>query len=439
MYSHCMCYMKVKFLFILAAALLTVSCGRRIDDARMDKREKNLRKISVQQYKSLQQIHNGWDVSFEKYFSTLSIEERVCQLFIENLEGDTVFVPIERIGELNGEKKTGRAMIPGGYLFFSYNLANTPEGIMKFTDSIKNYCRQNRYVPPFLAVDQEGGFVNRLKIVGGPLPSCQRVASKLNIGQAYKYYVTQARQMKSLGFDMNLAPVVEICTPENEKFLDGRSFGSSFQVRSYGTACVNAYENRGISAVIKHFPGNTNTDPHTGLPEIRKPYDDLKLDIQTFGQIIHCEPDGLLMSHARTSSVDPGVPACFSKKWVTETLRQDLKFNGIVFSDDIFMGALADNGYPPEEACVKAIEAGVDCIMISEKRFAGPAASLIKKASEDPEFEVLINRACRKILWYKINKGILAAEYEEVPFDVRLEEFKQARQENIDMYLEYFD
>ena len=82
--------------------------------------------------------------------------------------------------------------------------------------------------------------------------------------------------MHSIGFHMNLAPVIEVCTPDNEDFLDGRSFGSFEQVLNYGRACVNAYENNQIATVVKHFPGNTNTDPHTGLPEIKLSEADLK-------------------------------------------------------------------------------------------------------------------------------------------------------------------
>ena len=113
------------------------------------------------------------------------------------------------------------------------------------------------------------------------------------------------------------------------------------------------------------------------------------------------------MSHARTTAIDKGVPACLSKVWVTDILRNKYKYQGIIFSDDIFMGALADNGYPPSEAAVMAIDAGVDCIMISEKRFAKAGAVLYKKAKKDSEFAGKIDRAARKIIEYKVRTGLL--------------------------------
>ena len=212
--------------------------------------------------------------------------------------------------------------------------------------------------------------------------------------------------MKELGFDMNLAPVAEVCTEGNKDFLDGRSFGNSFQVRQYGLACINAYENNGIATVLKHFPGNTNTDPHTGLPEITLTKKELEESIEPFRELVKYEPAVVLMSHARTTAVDVGVPACLSKVWVTDILRNEYGYKGLIFSDDIFMGALADNGYPPEVAAIRAVEAGVDCIMISEKCFAKAGKVLYNRAKEDSTFEAKIDQAVKRIIKYKIEAGL---------------------------------
>ena len=112
------------------------------------------------------------------------------------------------------------------------------------------------------------------------------------------------------------------------------------------------------------------------------------------------------MSHARTTAVDVGVPACLSKVWVTDILRNEYGYKGLIFSDDIFMGALADNGYPPEVAAIRAVEAGVDCIMISEKRFAKAGKVLYNRAKEDSTFEAKIDQAVKRIIKYKIEAGL---------------------------------
>ena len=107
------------------------------------------------------------------------------------------------------------------------------------------------------------------------------------------------------------------------------------------------------------------------------------------------------------------MPACFSKYWISDCVRDKFGFNGLVFSDDIFMGALAKNGYPPQEACVKAIDAGVDVIMLSEKRFGHVAEILQKKAKEDDSFAKELDRAVKNVIRYKIKAGILLIEENE--------------------------
>lgn len=355
-----------------------------------------------------QKIHQA---KLTDYIKNMPLENKVAQLFIENLEGNTKFRTYENMKAITDkDDDEERPLVAGGYLFFSYNIADSVQAQKDFNNSINDFCRQNKIIPPYLAVDQEGGWVSRLKKLNTKLPSNQDVAKNNSIAQSYEIYREQALQMQSMGFHMNLAPVIEVCTPDNEDFLDGRSFGFFEQVLNYGRACVNAYENNQIATVVKHFPGNTNTDPHTGLPEIKLSEADLKESVRSFEEILKYNPSAILMSHARTSAIDPGVPACLSKVWVTDILRNTYKYQGIIFSDDIFMGALADNGYPPEKAALMAIYAGVDCIMISEKRFGKAARVIYKKAQEDSDFAKKIDQALLRILEYKEKAGLFVLE-----------------------------
>ena len=352
------------------------------------------------------QIKTQKEQAIKDYVARLTLEKKIAQLFIENLEGCTQFRSYETVGAMTGTAdKT--PLIAGGYIFFSYNIAPDREQMKDFIQSIRDYCRDNNSIQPYLSVDQEGGWVNRLKKLNPTLPSNEKVAGNFDISGAYWLYTSQAGSMHDLGFDMNLAPVVEVCTPDNADFLDGRSFGDAAKVISYGRACVNAYENNGIATVIKHFPGNTNTDPHTGLPEITLPKDELMQSIVSFRELTRYKPAAVLMSHARTTAIDPGVPACLSKVWVTDILRNEYGYEGLIFSDDIFMGALADNGYPPEAAATLAVEAGIDCIMISEKRFAKAGAVLYKKALQDKDFADKIDAAVLRIIKYKLKAGLI--------------------------------
>lgn len=393
--------MKQKFGVILIIIILLTSCT----DKQTKKEIKRHEAAAVLQT-YINQIKSENEEALSAYVKAMPLEQKIAQLFIENLEGCTKFRSYETVGAMTGtDDKT--PLIAGGYIFFSYNIAETREQMQSYITSIREYCDENKNIQPYLCVDQEGGWVSRLKKLNPKLPSNEKVAQDFDVNGTYGLYTEQAAGMKELGFDMNLAPVVEVCTDDNKEFLDGRSFGDLDQVTVYGRACINAYENNGIATVLKHFPGNTNTDPHTGLPEITLSESELLSSIESFRQLVQYNPAAVLMSHARTSAIDKGVPACLSRVWVTDILRNQYGYEGLIFSDDIFMGALADNGYPPEEAAIRAVEAGVDCIMISEKRFAKAGKVLYQRAKKDAAFEARIDAAVMRILKYKIEAGLI--------------------------------
>lgn len=432
---------------ILVFTSIFTSCNGK--DKKIDLKEINTHKSAMDVYNRIKIVNKMKQDAFDDFVKNMPLEEKICQLFIENLEGNESFKPVEKLKDISGNEKIPEDsyIIPGGYLFFSFNIGNTPEQIINFTDSIHNYCQSNNKNPPFLAVDQEGGYVNRLKKINGPLPSAQNVAENLDYENAGKLYEMQAKQMKLLGFNINLAPVTEICTKDNSDFLAERSFGNQEAVINYGKECINAYEKNSVGTVLKHFPGNTNTDPHTGLPEIKLNKEELFNSLKPFEELIKTSPSGILMSHARTSTIDSETPSCLSYEWVTNVLRNQYHYDGIIFSDDIFMGALASNGYPPEKAVVMAIEAGIDCIMISEKRILKPAKVLYKKAVENKDFEQKIENAVKHIEAYKLQNGLLklvddgkggykiiTVDFENLQNIDRMELFTAEKNRNIQFY-----
>ena len=146
--------------------------------------------------------HRQQEEAIRAFVQSLDPVQRYSQLFLVNLEGSRSFSPVESFqwGDLPEE-----ALLPGGYLFFSYNIAETPAQVAEFTASIQHWSQQRGMVPPLLAVDQEGGMVNRLRSVTSPLPSARQVAQSLTASQAQSLYAAQAAQMSLLGFQMNLA------------------------------------------------------------------------------------------------------------------------------------------------------------------------------------------------------------------------------------------
>ena len=430
--------MKVKLLNIPVLCLILILCGckNHVERKKLFEHEQRTHQNGrdIQQY--ISDVENQKENAVVEFINSLSIEDRIAQLFVVNIAGNEYFVPVED-------------NIAGCFLFFNYNVAETVPAMINYTQSIIDYCRQNNKIPPLLSIDQEGGYVNRLRGMNGPLPSAERVSTKLSSELAGKLYELQAQQMKLLGFNINFAPVVEVCTNDNEQFLTQRSFGNLEKVLEYGAACINAYEKNGVGTVLKHFPGNTNTDPHTGLPEIQWSDQELAMQLEPFEQLVKQNPAGILMSHARVQGYDQEKPACLSEYWVTDVLRKKYGYNGLIFSDDIFMGALADNGYPPEVAVIAAIQAGIDCIMISEKRILPSVQVLCNKAANDLQFAHRLDESIRRMIEYKINTGILSIRLmengtyavvinypESAPDDY--EQFEKIKQQNIQLYLENF-
>lgn len=399
---------RICFLLSILLISLSFACGKPVKTVNVESVKENeelaAEKLAEEKYLQEKLHAEKVDNAIKSYLEEMTPYERIAQLFLVNLEGNESFTPIEYVD--------GKALIPGGYIFFSFNIASSASTINSFTNSIKDYCLKNNIAIPYLSIDQEGGLVNRLRGITSSVPSNRTIASKYSVKEAYDLYSLQAKQMSMLGFNLNLAPVAEVENETNREFLTSRSYGNKENVLNYATASISAYQDNFVGTVLKHFPGNTNTDPHTGLPEIKCTLAELEDEvIEPFSKLIEKNPAGILMSHARIDvdglDGDSKNPACLSSYWVTEMLRNKLSYEGLIFSDDIFMAALEKNGYPPEKAVVMAIDAGIDCIMLSEKKFADVVKILYDKAAEDTVFADKLLKSESRVIKYKMSSMIL--------------------------------
>ena len=412
-------FMK-KLLLIARCSLLAllVSCSRKPSPEEIAEQKR------IDEEQRLMAIAEAKETAISEYVGSISDDIKISQIFLVNIAGNEKFTAIEKSGSLYGKSREGNPLVPGGVLLFSYNVSKDPLETYDFIKSIRDFYIENQNIPPFVAVDQEGGDVNRLRGLTSVLWGQKKVAESFSPESAANLYSAQARQMRNLGFHLNLAPVIEAENESNKDFLDTRTFGSLQKVLSYGRIAIDSYEQNGISVVLKHFPGNSSVDPHVGLPKII--FDESERDnyFKPFEELLP-KSSAVLMSHAimKPKNADFAekydMPACFSKYWISDCVRDKFGFNGLVISDDIFMGALAKNGYPPEEAAVKAINAGVDVIMLSEKRFGHVAKILLEKAETDENFANEIDRAVKNVIRYKIKAGILLMEeVEEIPKEI---------------------
>lgn len=354
--------------------------------------------------------------AIKNFCKALSQEQKIAQLFIIGIEGST---------ELHSyAKKEFFNKAPAAFLLFKPNIADTAEKVIAFTSDIFNWFCSNNLTPPLLLMDNEGGSVYRLEDLASPLPSQQQMAQKLSVEQAERYYALIAEQMAALGLHVNLSPIAEPLTAQNEKFLQTRSFGTVQNAVSYSKAAVKAYQNANISAVVKHFPGNTNADPHDGLPHLKESKEDFfAIHVEPFKQLLLQDdaqnnlqdksvPYALLLSHAVVDALDK-TPSCLSSIIVQNLVRQQLNFDGVIMSDDIFMGALVQNGYPPEKVVVDAIKAGVDLLMMSEKHFGKEYQALFDAYTNDELLQKKVDEALERIILLKIKLGLLRFDFDD--------------------------
>jgi beta-N-acetylhexosaminidase len=298
---------------------------------------------------------------------------------------------------------------PGGYLLFAYNF-NDGFQTIKFTSDIENWYAKNNLIKPYFSVDQEGGLVNRLRTVAAPLPSAYSVAKFLSNDKAKTLYDLAGKQIAELGIHVNLGPVIEVLTDENAAFLDTRSFGDMEKVLEYSDIFVDSMLENGVYPVVKHFPRNNADDPHYGLPVIDFDYEKIEsLLFKPFRELQRNDEVGVLVAHSVLSNMftEDAIPACLSKKIVTDVLKNQLGYDGLIFSDDLLMSALQNNGYDSISAISMAIKAGINVLMISQKEYLGFIDEIKILYETDEEIKVKVDESVKKIIDFKIDYGLI--------------------------------
>lgn len=246
---------------------------------------------------------------------------------------------------------------PAGIILFNRNLTDKDQAA-QLAQQIKETVGHDDI---FIAVDQEGGRVNRLKAAGFGEYSWQKTLGQINSAETVALHARLiAEDLHMMGANLNFAPVLDIEYPQTTSALRGRCFGSSSRSAAHlGKAMIEAYIASGICPCMKHMPGHglAATDPHLGLPIITTPFAELQNDFYPFAQNNQC-PAGMT-AHILIPEIDPHNPLTLSKKGIEDIIRQRIGFNGLLISDAIDMKALS--GTASEKAC-RAWEAGCDII-----------------------------------------------------------------------------
>lgn len=262
----------------------------------------------------------------------------------------------------------------GGVILFDYDAPSKsrPRNIIdweqtkKLIADLKSRAKNETLL---VAVDAEGGLINRLKPSMGfsKIGSAQSLAEKSGLAAINEYW-TLARQLADLGFNINFAPVVDLnLNPESPAIgaLERSYSDNPETVAGYARTLIAAHRAFGVLTALKHFPGHgsADADSHLGLPDITASYEEQELT--PYAELIGSGgADSVMTAHVINQNIDPEYPATLSEKFIKEILRQNLGFDGVVFSDDMQMGAIVDN-YGFEDAIVRAINAGCDVLILS--------------------------------------------------------------------------
>lgn len=278
----------------------------------------------------------------------------------------------------------------GSVVFLGYNF-KSKAAVKALTNLFKNAAGNNKL---FIALDMEGGSVQRLgRKLGYPsIPSARRIAKSQSPAQAKSTYKKLALISKGAGFNMNLGPVVDLLSnPRNPVIAKwNRAYSpDATKVTNYARAFVKAHDEVGVITVLKHFPGHGSSvgDSHDGFVNITNTWKNNELD--PFNKLIKSGDAPAIMPghlvHKRIAS--DGVPVSISKPAISGMLRKKMGYNGLVISDDLQMGAIAKN-YSYKNTIIRAVNAGVDILMISNSRKPDPnlpakTIALISKAIDE--------------------------------------------------------
>ncbi len=277
---------------------------------------------------------------------------------------------------------------PGGVVLFGRNI-ESPEQVALLAAQIRDAVSQ----PVLIGVDQEGGLVDRFRAICEPMPSAKAVKNAGHSALAEKFGALTARVLRLLGFNLNFAPVLDLSGDNDENGLRGRTFGGHpAHVSRLGGAYLDGLQHGGIIGCGKHFPGlgGSSVDSHRRLPIVKHSWEEIfERDLVPFMDLLFHRPGerlhSVMVSHAafpevseflqawfrRTAELPSleelhRLPATISGNVVMRLLRQALKFDGLVITDDMEMGAVVEK-LSVAEASLRAIQAGSDMILICEK------------------------------------------------------------------------
>lgn len=348
------------------------------------------------------------------YMKDMTIEEKVGQLFVVNLELlDT------RNGNFYEWKKCTKRMKKslekynvGGVILFSRNIARR-----KQTVKLINSLQSSSNIPLLVTVDEEGGDVARVasneKMGTTSFPTMEEVGKTKDASYVFDMGSVIGSEIKELGFNVDFAPVADVKTSELNLEIGTRSFGDDpDNVAQMVTAFVKGIQSQNVSATLKHFPGQGSSDGDTHIESVNIDSSITGLrknDFVPFSAGIAAGADFVMVSHISVSKVtETAQPASMSELIMETILRDELGFQGVIVTDAMDMASITDN-YTSSEAAYGAVSGGADIVLMPVDLDMA-YNEILNKVNEGEISEERLDASVLRILTVKFQRGIIKTE-----------------------------
>ncbi len=344
----------------------------------------------------------------DRITASLSVEQKAAQLLMVGLPS----------GEIDPDTETMvRNLGVGGVILYRRNVRGARE-LAALTSQLQDMaCRSKAGIGLFVAIDQEGGTAVQLweSEVATP-PGAMAIGAAGSEELAHRVAHASGTDLRALGINMNLAPVLDVNSDVLNPVIGVRSFGADpHLVARLGAAAIRGFRDAGILCCGKHFPGHGDTrdDSHLDLPVV--PHDRRRLervDLVPFKHAVAAGADAIMTAHVAFPGIEPDatVPATLSHVAVSGLLKGELRFPGVAMSDLMSMKAIADR-YDTGEAAVRAVAAGIDLLLAADDRDLQRTTlgALVSAARAGSLSSARLDDAVRRVLRAKLRVGLLPA------------------------------
>lgn len=301
------------------------------------------------------------DEELKAFVEQMSLREKVGQMMLVGFHSQTLSNSPE-LATLISQYHVG------GIVLLESN-AHDPEQIASLTSTVQELAAQTgQGIPPFVAINHEGGIVVRITEGVTGFPGNMAIAASGRPEYAYTAAALAAEELRAMGINMNLAPVLDVNDNPLNPIIGVRSFGEEpDQVTALGKETIRGFQENGVVAVAKHFPGHGSSgiDSHVGLPKIDKKRSELEqVELPPFQMAVDEEIEAVMVAHVVVPALggEPHLPAVLSPAILTDLLRQEMGFDGIVMTDSLGMGAIVQR-WGQVQAAVEAVKAGTDIVL----------------------------------------------------------------------------